>query len=849
MRFTPLIAVVLAALSVCSSEAEVIINELMYHPAGTNVLEEYIELFNASPYATNVSGWKFTHGVNFTFPAGAAIPATGYLVVAADGATFEAKYPGVNNFVAGWTGALSDDGDHLTLENASGDLVDELRYAPEGDWAERRLGPADQYGKQGWEWHAEHAGEGKSLELINPGLPRSSGLNWGSSIGLGGTPGRANSVLSANSAPLLLGVTQFPLVPKSSDSVRVTTRLADESSTGASATLFYRVDGTAGFLSVPMFDDGAHGDGLAGDNLFGAVIPAQPDGTIIEFYLVAKDAEGNERTYPKVVPSGNERTANLIYQVSNELVGGSQPTYRLVMTTAEYNYLKSVWSGAPNSDAGVNGTFIASDGIEQGGTTTQLRYNASFRNRGHGTRVSVPHNFRVDLPKDKPWNGRFGINLNTQYTESQVLGSALMRRAGLPMAESRAARVRVNGLNLANSGSPQFGYYAANEVVNGALLDRQIPDDPDGNLYRGIRDFVPGAKADLSWQGTLWNSYTNAYFKQNNEAQNDFSDLIHLVDVLNNTGESEYVSAVRSVANVEEWMRYFALNTLMANQETALGTGYGDDYALYRGVNDARFVLLPYDMDSVLGQGRRTNSYEDGIFRMFGSGNNSNPTLQRFIKEPEFAPVYYQQLVELADMIFAPSQMNPFLDQLENSFGSGPEIEGAIANMKLFNASQVAYVRSQIPLALTASNSLPLNGGYAYTTANSVALQGRANAVTTREVLVNGQRAEWSAWQASWTANAQLHPGVNRILVQSLDAAGVATAQTNVAVWYDDGSTQTTAGTISIDTTWLAVNGPYDPNSSEWCDPNHRSRNDRLPWKRRKSDRSEWRQVDGGRHE
>ena len=47
--------------------------------------------------------------------------------------------------------------------------------------------------------------------------------------------------------------------------------------------------------------------------------------------------------------------------------------------------------------------------------------------------------------------------------------------------------------------------------------------------------------------------------------------------------------------------------------------GYGDDFALYRGLLDTRFLLLPYDMDSVLGQGRRTTTYGDGIFRMFGS--------------------------------------------------------------------------------------------------------------------------------------------------------------------------------------------------------------------------------------
>jgi len=56
-------------------------------------------------------------------------------------------------------------------------------------------------------------------------------------------------------------------------------------------------------------------------------------------------------------------------------------------------------------------------------------------------------------------------------------------------------------------------------------------------------------------------------------------------------------------------MKYFAVNVLLGNQENSLGNGSGDDFALYRGTRDPRFVLLAYDMDAVMGRGQRTNSY------------------------------------------------------------------------------------------------------------------------------------------------------------------------------------------------------------------------------------------------
>ena len=59
-----------------------------------------------------------------------------------------------------------------------------------------------------------------------------------------GTPGRKNSVTSSNIAPLILAVQHFPLVPKSTESVRVTARILDEITNGISAFVFYRLDGS-----------------------------------------------------------------------------------------------------------------------------------------------------------------------------------------------------------------------------------------------------------------------------------------------------------------------------------------------------------------------------------------------------------------------------------------------------------------------------------------------------------------------------------------------------------------------------------------------------------------------------
>jgi hypothetical protein len=147
--------------------ADVVINEIMYHPASENSAEEFIELYNSSPVAIDLSGWQFTSGVSFTFPGGATIAPSAYLVVTANPAVFHAKYPAVANYIgsAGWAGQLSNSANKITLQDNLGNPRDEVSYADDGEWGERRRDDPPDYGHRGWHWHNDADGSGSSLEL------------------------------------------------------------------------------------------------------------------------------------------------------------------------------------------------------------------------------------------------------------------------------------------------------------------------------------------------------------------------------------------------------------------------------------------------------------------------------------------------------------------------------------------------------------------------------------------------------------------------------------------------------------------------------------------------------------
>ena len=139
-----------------------------------------------------------------------------------------------------------------------------------------------------------------------------------------------------------------------------------------------------------MFDDGLHGDGIAGDNIFAAVLPPNPNLTIVEFFVQAVDAGNQVRTWPGPTDATGTQGANALYQVDDSPNDLSQPMYRLLMTADEESRLANLNSTQPQNNSPMNATFISVNGED-----VQVRYLGSVRLRGAGSRGAVPPNYRV----------------------------------------------------------------------------------------------------------------------------------------------------------------------------------------------------------------------------------------------------------------------------------------------------------------------------------------------------------------------------------------------------------------------------------------------------------------------
>ncbi len=155
------------------SPPDLVISEIHYNPSadlqGEDEFYEFIELLNWGENQIDLSGYRFSEGIDFTFASGTYIDPGEYIILA----TNANSYAYLDNQVFQITeGRLDNGGEGLCLKDSAGNIIDQVYY------------------DDNWPWPPEADGRGPSLVLIDPSTDNMLPGSWKASSQAGGTPGR-----------------------------------------------------------------------------------------------------------------------------------------------------------------------------------------------------------------------------------------------------------------------------------------------------------------------------------------------------------------------------------------------------------------------------------------------------------------------------------------------------------------------------------------------------------------------------------------------------------------------------------------------------------------------------------
>ncbi|MGI9242390.1 MAG: lamin tail domain-containing protein, partial [Verrucomicrobiales bacterium] len=178
--------------------SNLVISEIHYRPedpsdplelavSGDRDDYEFIELENIGDQALDLSGLRFSAGIDYTFPPQSLLESGGRVILVRDTEAFAVRYPGVTP-AGEYGGRLSNDGELVELVDADGAIL-------------RRFAYNDQL-----PWPTAPDGDGLSLVLVAPltNPDHAQASSWRPSVNLGGSPGESDATaFSGDPASLL----------------------------------------------------------------------------------------------------------------------------------------------------------------------------------------------------------------------------------------------------------------------------------------------------------------------------------------------------------------------------------------------------------------------------------------------------------------------------------------------------------------------------------------------------------------------------------------------------------------------------------------------------------------------
>ena len=455
------------------------------------------------------------------------------------------------------------------------------------------------------------------------------------------SPGESNLAASLNSAPFLENVTHGGGAVADNQNIVVTAQVTPQGAAIQGVTLHYRIM-FGSESTTTMFDDGLHGDGSAGDGVYGASISSSlsSPGQMVRYYVTATDLNGNDSRFPYFQNPETSQYAGTV--VADPSVSSQLPIYEWFVQNPNW--------------------FRNGDGTNNYNTTsTSLFYGGEFydniiaNTKGRTSGQDNAPKFELTFPEDHPFfydpnqERVKKLDLASIYQDPSAsrltLGFEAFREAGSYGPLAFPVHTRMNG-NF-------YRLSIAVERINKPFLDRYDLDN-DGAVYKADGVYVdfdnlePGA--DI---GT-----TDGMEKVNREFEESWDDLIALINgvAVSNPNRQNFLF---DNVNLPEVMNSLAIYTITKHYDSAT-----HNYYVYRDSDGSGlWSLIPWDIDLIWDRlyepvfGRTFSGHPfqgSSSFPEWGS-DHWNKLIDAIVDSPVTQQMYLRRLRTLMDQILQPT--------------------------------------------------------------------------------------------------------------------------------------------------------------------------------------------------
>jgi spore coat protein H len=279
----------------------------------------------------------------------------------------------------------------------------------------------------------------------------------------------------------------------------------------------------------------------------------------------------------------------------------------------------------------------------------RFKGNSSFRS----SQSSLKRPFKMDFNEHvegQKLDGLTSLCFSNHFADPsgirEHLAYALARESGLPASRTSYARMY---LTIPGKYDRQYlGLYTIVEPVNKLFLRTHFGSDK-GLLLK------PERAANLPMLGNDWDSYKAQYDPKTEGTPFTQRKFIDLLDVIL-SDDKTFSEEIEQRLDVDQFLRYLAVNGMMANLDSFLCTGH--NFYLYFDPATGKATFIPWDLNmafaSFTGAGPADQQADLSLNRPYVGENR---LIERILAIPRFKARYDQHVKELAAKVFVTSRL------------------------------------------------------------------------------------------------------------------------------------------------------------------------------------------------